>query len=132
MWRSEQMALFLFLLANAALAFLTTALSVELRLGFPFQQAQYIQVFLLKPAPFYKLWVCLGSTDKSAISLLFCFFSTLVTLFSPPFFLYLKLCGLSGRNCLLSLLLTGYNGSPHTSFSRGTTLLISWPDGKRC
>ena len=45
---------------------------------------------------------------------------------------YLKLCGRSGRNCLLSLVLSGYNGSPDTRFSRGTTQLMSLPDGERC
>ena len=50
--------------------------------------------------------------------------SVLTTLFS-----YLKLCGRSGRKCLLSpSVLLDYNGSPDTSFSRGTT---SWPDGER-
>ena len=46
---------------------------------------------------------------------------------------YLKLCGRSGRNCLFSPpVLSDYNGSPDTRFSRGTTQLISWPDGERC
>ena len=44
-WCSGQTALFLFLLAKAAPAFLPTALSVELRPLFPSQQAQYVQVF---------------------------------------------------------------------------------------
>ena len=44
---------------------------------------------------------------------------------------YLKLCGRSGRNCLLSPVLSSYNGSPDTRFSRGTTRLMSWPDGER-
>ena len=44
-WCSGQTALFLFLLAKAASAFLPTALSVALRPPFPFQQAQYAQVF---------------------------------------------------------------------------------------
>ena len=52
--------------------------------------------------------------------------SFLVTLFFPPFSSYLKLCGRSGRNCLLSPpVLSGYNGSQDTRFSRGTTRLIS-------
>ena len=43
---------------------------------------------------------------------------------------YLKLCGRSGRNCLLSPhVLSDYNGSPDTRFSRGTTQPMSWPDG---
>ena len=135
-WYSGQTALFLFLLARAALASLPTALSVALRPLFPFRQAQYAQVFLLKPTPFCTLFAGLGSTNKSAIFLLFSYYLTLV-LFSPPCSLlhlssYLKLCGRSGRNCLLSSpVLSGYNGSPDTHFSRGTTRLISWPDRKR-
>ena len=73
---------------------------------------------------------------KVCHSLLFSFCLTLV-LSSPPCPLlhlscYLKLCGRSGRNCLLSPFLSGYNGSPDTRFSRGTTQLMSWPDGERC
>ena len=44
-WYSGQTALFLFLLARAAPAFLPTALSVALRPLFPFRQAQNVQVF---------------------------------------------------------------------------------------
>ena len=131
-----QTALFLFLLARAAPAFLPTALSVTLRPLFPFRQAQYAQVFPLKPAPFCTLFAGLGSTNKSAFSLLFSYYLTLV-LSSPPCPLlhlssYLKLCGRSGRNCLpFPLVLSGCNGSPDTRFSRGTTRLMSWPDGER-
>ena len=105
-WCSGQTALFLFLLAKAALAYLPTALSVALRPLFPFQQAQYAQVFLLKPAPFCKLFVGLGSTNKSATSLHFSSYLTLIR-FSPPCPLlhlsfYLNLSGRSDRNCLLS------------------------------
>ena len=134
-WYSGQTALFLFLLARAGLAFLPTALSVALRSLFPFQQAQYVQVFSLKPAPFCMLFAGLGSTIRSAISLLFSYCLTLV-LSSPPCPLlhlssHLKLCGRSDRNCLLSpAVLSDYNGSPDTRFSRGTTQLISWPDGE--
>ena len=70
-WCSGLTALFLFLLARAAPAFLPTTLSVALRPLFPFRQAQYAQVFSLKPAPFCTLFAGLGSTNKSAISLLF-------------------------------------------------------------
>ena len=110
-----QTALFLFFLAKAAPAYLPTALSVALRPLFTFQQAQYAQVFLLKPAPFCTLFAGLDSTNKSAISLLFSYYLTLV-LFSPlcPLFYlssYLKLCGRSGRNCFLSSVLLDYNGS---------------------
>ena len=126
----------LFLLAMAALAFLPAALSVALRPLFPFRQPQYVQVFPLKPAPFCTLFAGLGSTNKSATSLLFSSYLTLV-LSSPPCPLlhlssYLKLCGRSGRNCLLSPpALSGYNESPDTRFSRGTTWLMSWTDGER-
>ena len=72
----------LFLLAKAASAFLPTALPVALRPLFPFQQAQYVQVFLLKPAPFCMLFAGLGSTNKSATSLLSDFRSVLSSIFS--------------------------------------------------
>ena len=88
-WCFGQTALFLFLLAKAALAYLPTALSVALRPLFLFWQAQYAQVFLLKPAPFCMLFAGLGSTNNSATSLLLlsdsC--SVLATLSSPPSFL---------------------------------------------
>ena len=135
-WCSGQTALFLFLLARAALASLPTALSMALRPLFPFQQTQYVQVFLLKPAPFCTLFAGLGSTNKSAISLLFSSCLTLV-LSSPPCPLFhlsshLKLCCRSGRNCLLfPSVLSDYNGSPGTSFSQGMTRLMSLPDGER-
>ena len=89
-WYSGLTALFLFLLARAAPAFLPTALSVVLRPLFPFRQAHYAQVFRLKPAPFCTLFAGLGSTNKSAIFLLFSSYfprSVLATLFSPPPFL---------------------------------------------
>ena len=105
-WYSGQTALFLFLLARAAPAFLPTALSVALRPLFPFQQAQFVPVFPLKPAPLCTLFAGLGNTIKSAIFLLFSSCLTLA-LSSPPCPLlhlscYLKLCGRSGRNCPLS------------------------------
>ena len=86
--------------------------------------------------PFCALFSGLGSSNKSAISPLFSSNLTLV-LSSPPCPLlhlscYLKLCGRSGRNCLLfSPVLFDYNGSPDTRFSRGTTRLMNFPDGER-
>ena len=44
---------------------------------------------------------------------------------------YLKLCGRSGMSCLCPSVLSDYNGSPDTRFSRGTTRLMSRPDGER-
>ena len=117
------------------MTYLPTADFVALRPLFPFQQAQYTQVFLLKSAPFCKLFAGLSSISKSAISLLFSSYLTLA-LSSPPCLLlhlssYFKLCGRSGTDCLLSpLVLSGYNGSPDTRFSRGTTRLMSCPDGE--
>ena len=85
-WCFGLTALFLFHLARAAPAFLPTSLPVALRPLFPFRQAQYAQVFPLKPAPFCTLFAGLGSTNKSAISLFFSSYLTLV-LSSPPSFL---------------------------------------------
>ena len=88
-WYSGQTALFLFLLARAAPAFLPTALSVTLRPLFPFQQAQHFQVFLLKPASFCTLFAGLSNTNKFATFLLFSSYLTLV-LSSLPSFLLLQ------------------------------------------
>ena len=105
-WYSGLTAPFLFLLAKTASTYSQTALSVALRPLFPFQQAQYAQVFLLKPAPFCMHFAGVSSTYKSAISLLF-YYLTLI-LSSPPCRLlhlsfYLNVSGRSGRNYLLSL-----------------------------
>ena len=131
-----QTALFLLLLTRAAPAFLPTALSVALRPLFPFQQAQYAQVFLLRSASFYMLFAGLGCTNISATSHLFSSYLTYV-MSSLSYFLldlafYLKLSGRSDRNSFLSLpVLSGDNGSPDTYFSRGTTRIISWPEEER-
>ena len=60
------MALFFLLLGKASLAYLPTARFVTLKSLFLFQQAQYAQVFPLKPALFCKLSAGLGCTNKSA------------------------------------------------------------------
>ena len=122
-WHSGQTALFLFLLARAALAYLATALSMALRPLFPFQQAQFVQVSPLKPAPFCELFSGLGSTNKSAIFLLFSYYLTLV-LSLPPYHLlhfssYLKLCGRSGTKCLFSPLFYQATMGPRTLVSPG-------------
>ena len=86
-WCFELTALFLFLLVNAALPYLPTAFFVAQRPHFPFQQAQYAQASVLKPAPFCNSLAGLGSTNKSAISLLpFDSRSVLTTLSSPSSF----------------------------------------------
>ena len=81
------MALFLFFLEKAALAYLPTVHFVALRPPSLFGQVQYAQVFLLKPALFCTLIAGLGSLNKFAISHLFSSYLTLV-LSSPPFLLY--------------------------------------------
>ena len=124
-----------FHLARAAPAYLPTALSVALRPLFSFQQTQYVEVFPLKPTPFCTLFVGLGSTNKSAIYLLFSYLT--LALSSPPCPLldlssYLKLCGRSGRNCLPSPpVQLGYNGSSDIRFSRETMRLMTWLDEER-
>ena len=63
---------------------------MALRPLFLFRQAQYAQVYPLKPVPFCTLFAGLGSTNKSAIFLLFSSCLTLVVLAalsSPPSFL---------------------------------------------
>ena len=97
---------------------------------FFFQQAQYVQVFLLKSAPFCTVFAGLSSTNKSATSLrlLSDSGSVLATLSSPHLFLYLNY---SGRNCFLSPpVLSDYNGSPDTHFSWGTMQLMGGPNGE--
>ena len=130
-WYSEQTALFLFLLAKATLAYLPTALSEALRPLFPFQQAQYAQVSLLKPASLSKLFAGLCIINKSATFLLF---SYMTLALSSSFCFLLRLScylNLSGRNCLFSPpVLSGYNGFLDTCFFRETMQLISWPDGE--
>ena len=119
---------------KGGLAYLPTAFFVALRPLLFFRQAQYVQVFPLKPAPSCKLFAGLGSTNEV------CHFSSLsltLALSSPPcpllrLFFYVKLCGRSGRKCLLSPpVLSDHNGSPDTHSSRETTRLISWPDEER-
>ena len=73
----------------------------------------------------------LVSASPTSLPLLFSCLTLVLS--SPPcplfcLFFYLKL---SRRNCFLFPVLSGYNGSPDTRFSRGTTRLMSWPDGER-
>ena len=107
---------------KGGLAYLPTAFFVALRPLLFFRQAQYVQVFPLKPAPSCKLFAGLGSTNEV------CHFSSLsltLALSSPPcpllrLFFYVNLCGRSGRKCLLSPpVLSDYNGSPDTHSFRG-------------
>ena len=126
-WCFELTALFFFLLARAAPAFLPTALSVALRPLFPFRQAQYAQVFPLKPAPFCTLFADLGSTNKSAISLLFSYYLTLVLSSPPSFRLSQTLWQIWQELSSLSFCSIRLQWVPDNRFSRGTTR----PDGER-
>ena len=68
----------------------------------------------------------LVSAASTSLPLLF---SYLILALSSPLYLFLNL---SGRKCFLSPpVLSGYNGSPDTRFSRRTTRLMSGPDGER-
>ena len=78
-----------------------TAFFVALKPLTPFRQAQHVQVFPLKPAPFSKLSTGLGSTNKSV----FLFSYLTLALSSPlspllPLSFYLNLSGRSGRDYL--------------------------------
>ena len=90
---------------------------MALRPLLPFWQAQFAQVFPLKPEPFYKLSTDVDSTKESAISLLFSSSPTLA-LSSPQSFLLLHTPWQ-----ILSLFLY-HNGSPYTRFSGRKTQLI--------
>ena len=93
---------------------------------FPIRLAQCVQAFLLKVAPFYKLSVGLGSTDKPSLKTLAMSFLHFPHL-RPPF--YLTLSGTFGRNCPFSPpFLFGHNGSPAANFFRPK----SWPNDVRC
>ena len=115
-------------LAKVALAYLPTALSMALRPLFPFQQAEYAQVFRLRLAPPCYLFAGLGSTNKSATFLLLLSDSRFV---SPPCLLlhlafYLNLSGRSGRNFLLSPpVLSGENKCPGTQATMGPRTFVS-------
>ena len=54
-----------------------TAYFVALRPLFPFWQIQFVEVFPLKPAPFYKLSARLGNINKSIASIVLSFSQTL-------------------------------------------------------
>ena len=82
------------------------------------------------------LFAGLGSTNKSATSLLFSSSLTLALSLLLCILLrlsfYLNLSSRSDRNCLLfPSVLLHYNGSAVTRFSRRTPQLMSWPDGER-
>ena len=103
-----------------------------LRPLFPFQQAQYVEVFPLKPVTFCMLFVGLDSTIKSAISLLFSYLTLdLSSLPCPLLHLLFQSLWHMWQELFSLTVLSGYNGSLDTPFSPGTTQLTSWP-GREC
>ena len=74
-----------------AQAHLTTAFSVALRPSFSFRQTQFVQVFPLKPATSFTLFAGLGSTNKSATTLLLIFALSLPLCLLLHLFFYLNL-----------------------------------------
>ena len=60
-----------------------------------------------------------------------CHFSSLLLPTLLHLFFCLNLFNRSGRNCLLTPVLSGYNWSQDTRFFREMTWLISWPHGER-
>ena len=82
--------------------------------------------------PFCKLFVGLGSTNRSTVSLPFpSSLSVLASCFLLRLFFHLNLFHRSSRNSLFSSVLSDYYGSLDTRFVRGTTRLMSWPGGER-
>ena len=104
---------------------------MALRPLFHFQQAQYVQVFPLKPAPFCTLFAGLGSTNESSTSLLF--LSDFRCPRHPVLSSIFPFTSISLAETIFSLLLfyQAPMGPPDTRFSWGTTWLMSWPDGER-
>ena len=125
------MTLLLFSLKNAALAHLPTAHFVALRPTYSFQLAQYAHVFPLKPAPLYKLYAGLASTNMSATTLLFYFFLTLALSSPSSFLLPQSFWQIWQKLSFLLSCTTRIQWAPDSRFYRGTTQLISWTDGKR-
>ena len=121
----------LLLLAKAALAYLPTALSVALMPLFSFQQAQYVQVFPLKPAPFCTLFAGRGSTNKPATSLLFYSYLTLVLSSPPNFLLPETLRQIWQELSSLLLIYQSTMGLWTLILPRRTTRLMSWLDEQR-
>ena len=120
MWCFGQTTLFLFLLAKVALAYLPTALSVVLR-PLSFSAGLVYSSFSHEACSILQDLCWIRQHQKV------CHFFSIRLSFFPPRRLsfYLKL---SGWNYLLSPpVLSGYNGSPDTRFSWGTTQLMGWP-----
>ena len=127
------MALFLYILAKEALASLPNALLVAQWPPFSIRHAQRVQAFLLKPAPFCKLFAGLGSTNKIATFPLktltlsyLCF-----PLLRPS--VYPTCSSISTRTIPFSLpsLPPDHNEYQPTHFFWKITRPISWPRGVR-
>ena len=120
-WCFGQTALFLFPFGKGVFGILANCFVR----GTEATLSQYVQVFLLKPAPFCALFAGLGSTNESATSLLSDSRSVLNTLSSPPSFLLPQSLWKIWQE-LSSPVLSGCNRSQDIRFFWGTTRLMSW------
>ena len=121
---------------KTAPAYLPTALSVALRPLLPFQQAQYCSSFSAEACAILHAlcwsWQHHQVCHFSSFFLLYDSSTVLTTLSSPPSFLLPQtFWQIWQKLSSFSPVLSGYNGFPDTRFSRGTTRLMSWPDGER-
>ena len=131
---SGQTALFLFLLAKTALAYLSTALSVALRPLFFISAGPVCSSFSAEAYAILHA-LCWSRQHQqvchfSSLLLLSDSSSVLATLYSPPSFL-LSQTSWQELSFLSLPVLSGYNGFSDTRFSRRTTWLMSWPDEER-
>ena len=119
----------LFPLTKEAVTSLLTGCFVVLRSSLHIRQAQFVQVFLLKTAPFYKLYNVLISTNNAASFLLFPDSRFVLYTFSL-FGLFFMLFGTSGMNYPFSRLifLSCYNWSLVTYIFRIMTQPMRWLD----
>ena len=122
-WCSGQTALILSFLATAAL-------TVVLRPLFFFSRPSMFKFF--RSSLRHCSRSLLVSAAPTSLPLLFSSYLTLALSLHPVLSSIFPFTLIYGRNCFLSIpVLSGYNRSPDTHFSRETTRLMSWQDGER-
>ena len=115
-----------------------TTYFVMLRPPFSIRLNQFLQIFLLKPAPICKFFTGVSSTNKYATSLRNSFSQTfalfLLHISFLHLFFFLTLPGTFGRNYLFSLfsLLSGLSEYLVIHFFWAIRRPMSWPDKLRC